>query len=168
MIVISSLSCALSTGLCHFRGQKWPCQLGRTGRSVLKREGDGATPTGVYRLENVYYRADRVPRPQTRLPIRRITAQTGWCDDPADRDYNRPVALPYPASHEELWREDHVYDLLVTLSHNTRPRRMNFGSAVFLHLSTPEKKATQGCIALDPDPLSWIIRHGGTREYIWI
>ena len=168
MIVISSLSDTLSTGLCHFRGQSWSCQLGRTGRSVLKREGDGATPTGLYRLEEVYYRPDRMPRPQTRLPVKRITAQTGWCDDPADRNYNRPVTLPYPASHEKLWRDDHVYDLLVTLSHNTRPRRMNFGSAVFLHLSTPAHTPTQGCIALDPDPLARIIRHVATREYIWI
>jgi len=119
--------------------------------SALKREGDGATPRGRYRLVEVLYRADRERRPATRLPLRAIRAGDGWCDDPADGRYNRPVALPCRAGHERMWRDDPLYDLVVVLSHNRRPRVRGRGSAVFLHVAGPGLAATQGCVAL-PKP----------------
>lgn len=125
-----------------------PCRIGRSGVAATKREGDGATPAGRWTLRRVLFRPDRVARPKTRLPVAPIAPRDGWCDAPRDRNYNRPVRLPYPASHERLWRDDHLYDLVAVLSHNERPRRHYHGSAVFLHLADPRGGPTAGCIAL--------------------
>src|SRR5262245_29116389 len=89
------------------------CAVGRSGRKARKREGDGATPVGRFRLLAVLYRPDRRRRPRTHLPVRPIGSTDGWCDTPSDRNYNRAVQLPYPAGAERLWREDNIYDLLV-------------------------------------------------------
>jgi L,D-peptidoglycan transpeptidase YkuD (ErfK/YbiS/YcfS/YnhG family) len=129
-------------------GLAYPCALGRTGRRALKREGDGATPRGIFRLEWVYYRPDRCPRPRTGLAVRAITPNAGWCDAPADRNYNRPVCHPYPASAEEMWRSDGLYDVVAVLDCNRRPRIRARGSAIFLHVARPGLTPTEGCIAL--------------------
>jgi L,D-peptidoglycan transpeptidase YkuD (ErfK/YbiS/YcfS/YnhG family) len=130
-------------------GATWmPCALGRTGRRALKREGDGATPAGSWPLRCVLYRADRVPRPRTRLPVQTIRPQDGWCDFPADRNYNRRVPLPYPASAERLWRQDGLYDVVVVLGFNDGPRVRGRGSAIFMHVASPGLAPTEGCIAL--------------------
>ena len=89
--------------------------------SRAKREGDSATPVGTWRLRSVLYRADRLERPQTGLEIRPIEPDDGWCDDPEDAFYNRPVRLPYHASAEQLWRPDNAYDLVVPLGYNDSP-----------------------------------------------
>jgi L,D-peptidoglycan transpeptidase YkuD (ErfK/YbiS/YcfS/YnhG family) len=138
-------------------GLAFACALGRGGRSARKREGDGATPIGRWRLLCVLYRPDRVRRPVTALPVRRLSPADGWCDAPADRNYNRPVRHPYPASAERLWREDGLYDLIVVLSHNTRPRVRGAGSAVFMHVARPGYPPTEGCIALRRDHLQRLL-----------
>jgi L,D-peptidoglycan transpeptidase YkuD (ErfK/YbiS/YcfS/YnhG family) len=125
-----------------------PCALGRGGRRALKREGDGATPIGLWPMREVLYRADRIARPVTRLPVSPIRPHDGWCDAPRDRNYNHRVALPYPAGHEVLWRDDHLYDLVVVLGYNDIPRIRGRGSAIFMHLATPGFTPTEGCIAL--------------------
>ena len=124
------------------------CALGRSGISRFKREGDGATPAGSFRPLEVRYRADRLQRPQTRLPTRPIAPDDGWGDAPFDANYNRPLRTPYPASHERMWRDDYLYDLLVVLDHNTCPRIHGRGSAVFFHLARPDYGPTEGCIAI--------------------
>lgn len=96
----------------------------------------------------VLYRADRLQRPRTALPVKPITPRDGWCDAPADRNYNRPVPLPYPASHERLWRGDHLYDLVIVLGYNDKPRSLGRGSAIFMHLARRSYAPTEGCIAL--------------------
>src|SRR5260221_8426781 len=96
----------LNRGILIAGGMRAPCALGRSGIMQTKREGDGATPAGRHRLIGLLYRPDRVRRPVTRLPVARIRRDDGWCDDRGDRRYNRPVRLPYAASHERLWRED--------------------------------------------------------------
>jgi L,D-peptidoglycan transpeptidase YkuD (ErfK/YbiS/YcfS/YnhG family) len=109
----------------------------------------------------VLYRADRLRRPVTGLAVSRIRRGEGWCDDPADRNYNRSVALPYPASAETLWREDHLYDVVVVLDHNRRPRVRGAGSAIFMHLAKPGLAPTAGCIALPrPAMLGLLARIG--------
>ena len=145
-----------------------PCRLGRSGIRSSKREGDGATPTGRWMLRRVLFRPDRTSRPRTRLPIKPITRQDGWCDAPADRNYNRHVCLPYPASHENLWRNDRLYDVVVVLSHNECPRRPYHGSAVFLHMADPKGKPTAGCIAVSPRDMRRLLAHcdPGTRIVI--
>lgn len=130
-------------------GNLWfPCALGRTGCRALKREGDGATPIGRWRMDGVLYRSDRVRRPRTALPVRRIGASDGWCDAAGDRNYNRPVHHPYPASAERLWRQDGLYDVVVVLAYNARPRVKGRGSAIFMHVAGPGYAPTEGCIAL--------------------
>jgi L,D-peptidoglycan transpeptidase YkuD (ErfK/YbiS/YcfS/YnhG family) len=99
-------------------------------------------------VREALYRADRMPRPRTGLRIRPIRPGDGWCDEPADRNYNRPVKLPFPRGHEGLWRRDWLYDIVVVLGYNDRPRSLGRGSAIFMHLARPGYKPTAGCIAL--------------------
>jgi L,D-peptidoglycan transpeptidase YkuD (ErfK/YbiS/YcfS/YnhG family) len=125
-----------------------PCALGRGGTTRFKREGDGATPVGRFRLLGCFYRADRGRRPPTRLPAAAIGPADGWCDDPSDRRYNRPVGLPYPARHERMWREDHLYDVVLDIAWNRGPVVRSRGSAIFLHLAQPDFAPTEGCVAV--------------------
>jgi L,D-peptidoglycan transpeptidase YkuD (ErfK/YbiS/YcfS/YnhG family) len=122
--------------------------LGKGGVSDDKREGDGATPEGCYPLRRVYYRPDHLTTPVCSLPKQAIEAADGWCDDPADVAYNRAVRLPYPASHEVLWRDDRLYDLLVVIGHNDAPPQPGKGSAIFMHVARPGYLPTEGCVAL--------------------
>lgn len=136
-------------GVVRVGSSTLPCALGRSGiRRVGKREGDGATPAGDLALVAVLYRRDRVPRPVTALSVRSIGRNDGWCDDPADRRYNRPVPLPHPARCERLWRDDRLYDIVVVLDWNLSRRRPGRGSAIFLHLARPGFAPTEGCVAV--------------------
>ena len=123
------------------------CALGRAGLGVRKREGDGITPVGIYRLEKAYFRADRGRRFRTGLGLSALCRQDGWCDASGDRNYNRLVKLPYPTSAERMWRDDALYDVLVVLSFNRLPRVQGGGSAIFMHVARPGYLATEGCIA---------------------
>ena len=131
------------------------CALGRGGvvSAGEKREGDGATPLGVWPLRRVLWRPDRLPRPATALPTAAIAPADGWSDDPADPLYNRPVSHPHPHSAERLWREDELYDVVVVLGHNDDPPLPGLGSAVFLHCAKPGLPPTEGCVALRRDDL---------------
>jgi L,D-peptidoglycan transpeptidase YkuD (ErfK/YbiS/YcfS/YnhG family) len=141
-------------GFLHIGAHIIPCALGRAGVRVRKREGDGATPCGVaLKILQVYYRADRIARPRTPLPVRVLRAQDGWCDAATDRNYNKFVSLPYRASSEALWRDDHVYDIILDLSWNRYPVQKGKGSAIFMHLSEVDRQGTAGCIALSYDHL---------------
>ena len=134
-----------------------PAALGRTGIHALKREGDGGTPLGRFHIRQVLYRADRVPRPRTSLPVRAIRQHDGWCDDPADRNYNRLIGLPSRRSAEGLKRDDHLYDLVLVLGYNDRPRVKGKGSAIFVHLARPGFTPTDGCIALTRHDLTMLL-----------
>ena len=123
-----------------------------------KREGDGATPAGVHPLRQVLYRQDRVSRPATGLPARPIRMHDGWCDDPRDPSYNRPVSLPHASSAERLWRDDHVYDVVVVIGYNDRPPSPGLGSAIFLHVARDRFAPTAGCVALAMDDLLAVLR----------
>ena len=131
-----------------WNGTRVRCAVGRAGIRLDKREGDGGTPVGAFTLRRVLYRADRLEAPRTGLPLSVINRDDGWCDDAAHPDYNRPVKLPFAASHEEMWLESHVYDIVVVLGHNDDPPVPGLGSAVFLHLTGPEYGGTAGCVAL--------------------
>lgn len=133
-----------------------PALIGAGGLTRNKREGDHATPVGFLPFRHVFYRADRVARPVTALRVEALAPGDGWCDDPAHRDYNRQVALPHPARHETLWRDDHCYDLCVVLGWNDSPVVPERGSAIFLHLP-PASGATEGCVALSEPLLRQLI-----------
>ncbi|MDN2565731.1 L,D-transpeptidase family protein [Aquibium sp. A9E412] len=137
-------------GLIAFAGTVRRCALGRGATTVLKREGDGATPLAAMPLTGGYFRPRRAGRrPAARLDLAPIGADLGWCDAPSDRNYNRPVRLPYPASAERMRRDDHLYDVCLVLDWNLRPRRRGRGSAIFLHLARPGFAPTEGCVAVD-------------------
>ncbi len=148
MVRVRALSASHHRGWLTVGGAVVPCALGRGGRRVIKREGDGATPIGTFRPLRVLYRADRVLRPRTTLPVRGIRPHDGWCDAPADANYNRLVRHPYPASAEQMWRADHLYDLVIVIDHNQHPRMRGAGSAVFLHLARDGFAPTAGCVAM--------------------
>ncbi len=135
-------------GILLVAGRQMNCALGRSGIAARKREGDGSTPAGRWPLRAAFYRPDRIARPCTMLPVRPLRITDGWCDDPADRNYNRPVRLPYPASSERLWREDGLYDLVVMLGYNDVPRSRSRGSAIFMHSTQDGLAPTEGCVAL--------------------
>lgn len=129
-------------------GGRLPVALGRAGIRADKREGDGATPRGLFRPVRLWWRADRGPRPRTLLPMRRIRPTDAWCEDPVDRRYNRPIWLQNNSPGDRLWRNDRLYDLIVELDHNMRPRVAGRGSAVFIHVARPDFSPTAGCVAL--------------------
>ena len=124
------------------------CALGPSGVRANKQEGDGATPAGLLRVRQVLYRSDRVRRPLTPHVVRPLRPSDGWCDAVGDRNYNRPVPHPYPASAEALWRQDGLYDVLVVLGYNDLPRVQGRGSCIFMHIARPGLAPTEGCIAL--------------------
>ena len=143
-----------------------PVALGRAGIRANKREGDGATPRGGFRLKRLWWRSDRHPRPATLLPARRIRPDDGWCEDPSDRHYNRPVKLPPTSTADRLARPDRLYDLIIELDHNTRPRVAGRGSAVFIHVARPGFAPTAGCVALELNSLRRLLARVGPRTRI--
>ncbi len=147
---------------------RFPVALGRAGIKANKFEGDGATPRGVFHPVRVWWRADRVARPRTLLPARRIHPADAWCEDPEDRRYNRPFRRTEGEPGDRLWRADHLYDLIVELDHNTRPRVAGRGSAVFIHLARPKFGPTAGCVGLRPRALQSLLRGLSKRTRIVI
>jgi len=145
-----------------------PVALGRGGIRANKREGDGGTPRGTFRLRRVWWRADRTPRPRTLLPVQRIRGDDGWCEDPRDRHYNQSIRLAPDHPGDRLKRADHLYDLIIELDHNTRPRVAGRGSAVFIHVARPGFGSTAGCVALERKRLSWLLSQVGPKTRIMI
>ena len=121
--------------------------IGRGSVKPLKREGDGGTPLGRLPIRMVLYRADRMVRPRTAFPVRAIRPGDGWCDDPSDRNYNRPVRRPTDGTAETMMRDDALYDVVLVLGYNDWPRVRNRGSAIFVHLARDRYTPTEGCIA---------------------
>ncbi len=149
----------LSEATMRFATHEIELRCGKTGgiAEAEKREGDMKTPFGKYKLKQVFYRADKVEKPKTILPVSEITPDMGWCDDPADPAYNTLIKKPYAASHEDMYREDDVYDIVVEISHNDNPPVPGLGSAVFLHLMRPEKTGTAGCLAFTHENLRFLL-----------
>jgi len=135
-------------GKLIWNGQTYPCAIGKGGIVQDKKEGDGATPVGRFPLKQVYYRPDRLKQPETILQTQAISSTDGWCDDPEHVAYNKPIKLPFKASHEELWRDDHIYDVIVVLGHNDNPPIPGKGSAIFFHIARNGFTGTEGCVAV--------------------
>ncbi len=124
------------------------CAFGRSGLTDKKEEGDGATPIGKWPLRQLFRRPDRPTPPDTSLPDREIAPDSGWCDDPGHESYNQLVKLPFSASHERLWRDDELYDLMVPLGYNDDVIVPGKGSAIFFHLAKKNYQPTEGCVAI--------------------
>jgi L,D-peptidoglycan transpeptidase YkuD (ErfK/YbiS/YcfS/YnhG family) len=145
-----------------------PVALGRGGIQADKREGDGGTPRGRFRALRLWWRADRLPRPRTLLPVRRIGLADAWCEDPADRRYNRPLRRSANEPGDRLGRADNLYDLIIEIDHNVRPRVAGRGSAVFILVARRSFAPTFGCIALTARDLRILLGRVTTKTRILI
>ena len=148
--VHSSVKTTIFSGVLTAGSVTIRCSIGRTGASWLKKEGDGRTPKGRFRLLDGYYRPGSFRNQRGFRPIR---PNSGWCDDPRNPNYNQPVKLPIAASHENLWRDDGVYDVILILDYNIYPRIRDRGSAIFFHLARQGFEATEGCVAIPADAM---------------
>ena len=127
----------------HFK-----CSIGKNGITSKKREGDFKTPKGIYRIDNLYYREDRLKKPETSLKCIRIKENMGWCDDILQpKKYNRLIKTNTNIKHDKLRRSDHKYDLIIPIKYNFNNPIPGKGSCIFIHL-TNNYKPTYGCIAL--------------------
>lgn len=167
-ICVRAAAGARSRGWLSFGTLIIPVALGRGGIRANKREGDGATPRGRFHPVRLWWRADRAARPATSLPVRPITPLDAWCEDPADRRYNQPIRLAAGRLGDRLRRDDHLYDYIVEIDHNQRPRIAHRGSAVFVHLARDNFGPTAGCVAMRKGAMLQLLRRMGPRTPIVI
>jgi len=152
--------------LLHCGEKTYRCTIGKNGMSADKKEGDGCTPVGIFPLRECWYRLDRMEAPKTRLPLKILRPEDGWCDEPSHAKYNRHVTLPFDSSHEILFRDDEVYDVIVPLGYNDGPIVPGKGSAIFMHIAHEDYRGTEGCIALSKADLLEILRQCDTNTVI--
>ena len=131
-----------------YKGYKLKCSVGKSGLSKSKREGDLATPKGIFGLEKIYYRKDRIKTIKCKLNKRIIRKNMGWCDDIRSGKYNKEIKFPFKYSAEKLHRHKKNYDLLINIKYNYRPAIKNKGSAIFLHITNNNYNPTKGCVAI--------------------
>ena len=136
---------------------KFKCSVGKNGLKTKKKEGDNSTPKGNFKIGKVYYRSDRVRKPETRLKTKIIRKNMGWCNDPYSRNYNKEISLNKKNKGEKLFRSDGAYDILIVIEYNTKKIIPFKGSAIFIHL-TENYSTTQGCIALNKNDLLILLK----------
>ena len=156
----------VQNNIATWGSKTFDCSIGYSGIVEEKKEGDGGTPTGRFPFREVYYRSDRVGTISTPLPTTAIETSDGWCDDPKDPMYNKHIKLPYDASHEKLWREDRVYDVILIVGQNDAPVIPGKGSAVFVHLRRPEGSPTEGCVAFSLENLLEILEECNDQSHL--
>ena len=147
VLTVQADSADSSLGWATLGSHRWRCAVGAGGIREDKVEGDSATPAGEFPLRRFYFRNDRLVLPTVGLPARPISRHDGWCDDPRADAYNRLVHVPNDWSHEKMWREDGLYDLVVVVGYNDDPPEGEWGSAIFLHIARDDMAATRGCVA---------------------
>jgi L,D-peptidoglycan transpeptidase YkuD (ErfK/YbiS/YcfS/YnhG family) len=157
-----------SRGWLTAGGQTVPVALGRGGIRANKREGDGGTPKGIFRPRQLWWRADRHPRPPTFLPVRAIGPEDAWCEDPSSRHYNQPIRRDRTRGGDRLRRDDHLYDFIVEIDHNSAPRIAGRGSAVFLHLARENFGPTAGCVSMTQSAMLRLLARLGPETRIVI
>ena len=140
-----------------FKNFKFRCSLGENGISNKKREGDGITPRGIFKLTKLFYREDKIKNIIAKIKTVKIKKNMGWCDDPKSKFYNKLIKLPSKFSHEKLYRKDNIYNIVVVLDYNLNPIIKNKGSAIFIHVAKKNYKTTQGCLGLKQNDLIKLI-----------
>lgn len=134
--------------LLLYKGYKLKCSIGKSGITNSKKEGDHATPKGIFKLGLLYYRKDRISLPKCKIKSRVIKKNMGWCDDSKSKKYNREIILPFKYTAEKLYRKDRIYDFFINIKYNYSPTIKKKGSAIFLHNANKKYKPTKGCIAI--------------------
>jgi len=140
-----------------YKGYKLKCSIGKSGLTNFKKEGDLATPKGLFRLGLLYYRNDRIKSPKCRIKKRVIKKNMGWCNDIKSKKYNTEISFPFKYGAEKLYRKDNIYDIFINIKYNHFPIIQGKGSAIFLHLSHKKHKPTSGCVAVKKEDLIKIL-----------
>jgi len=140
-----------------YKSLRFKCSIGKTGITLFKKEGDLATPKGIFKLGLVYYRKDRNKTIKSKLKKKIITRNMGWCDDARSKEYNTEINFPFKYSGEKLYRKDNIYDIFVNIKYNQNPAIKKKGSAIFLHIAKKNNKPTEGCIAVSKKDLLQIL-----------
>ena len=147
------------SGYLKYKDFKFKCALGKAGVGKKKIEGDNITPKGTFEIVKIYYRSDRIKKIYSKIKLFKINKKMGWCNDPTSKKYNQLIKLPSKYTHEKLYRQDNVYDLVVVLNYNTTPIIKNKGSAIFIHVAKKNYKKTEGCVALKKEHLVKLIKN---------
>ena len=136
------------SGYLKYKNYKFKCALGKSGIGKKTKEGDNITPKGTFNVIKIYYRGDRIKELSSKFKLIKSTKKMGWCDDPKSKKYNQLIKLPTKYSYENLYRRDNIYDLILVLNYNMKPKIKNKGSAIFIHVAKKNYKKTAGCIAI--------------------
>jgi len=131
-----------------YKSYKLKCSIGKSGITKFKKEGDLATPKGLFRLGTLYYRKDRNKILDSKLKKKIIRKNMGWCDDSRSKKYNRQINFPFKYKAEKLYRKDKIYDIFINIKYNYSPVLKGKGSAIFLHIANRQYKSTKGCVAI--------------------
>ena len=134
--------------LLLYKGYKLKCSIGKSGITNSKKEGDFASPKGIFKLGLLYYRKDRIKLLKCKIKKKIIKKNMGWCNDSRSKKYNQEIYFPFKYHAEKLYRKDNIYDIFINIKYNYRPSVKNKGSAIFLHLANSNYKPTSGCIAI--------------------
>ena len=133
------------------------CSIGKNGTKANKIEGDKSTPKGTFLLKEVYYRTDRIKNIKTKLKLKKIYPNMGWCDDPLNKSYNSLINIKNNIHYEKMFRKDHKYDIVIVLDYNLKKPIPYKGSAIFIH-TTKNYKSTNGCISLSKKDLLILLK----------
>ena len=144
--------------LLSYDGISFFCIFGRDGVTENKIEGDWKTPTGTFPIRKIYYRNDRIEKLETKIESTPISQDDIWCDDSQTPEYNTITKLPFSGSHENLWRDDELYDMVIVIGYNDKPAIPNKGSAIFIHLIKENMQYTKGCIAIKKEDMLSLIK----------
>ena len=131
-----------------YKGYKLKCSIGKSGLTNFKKEGDLATPKGLFKLGLLYYRKDRIKSLKCKIKKKVIKKDMGWCNDSRSKKYNQEIYFPFKYSAEQLYKRDRIYDIFINIKYNHSPIIKEKGSAIFLHLSNKKYKPTSGCVAI--------------------
>ena len=156
------------SGYLKYKDFKFKCALGKAGVGKKKIEGDNITPKGTFEIVKIYYRSDRIKKIYSKIKLFKINKKMGWCNDPTSKKYNQLIKLPSKYTHEKLYRQDNVYDLVVVLNYNRTPIIKNKGSAIFIHVAKKNYKKTEGCVALKKKHLVKLIKNIKSKTKIII
>ena len=142
----------------QYKNFYFKCVIGKKGLALNKKEGDKKTPKGLFGIDKLFFRKDRIKKVKTKLKSIPIRRNMGWCDDTTNaRKYNRLIKVSKKIKHEKMYRSDSSYDLVIPINYNFFKPQLNKGSAIFLHV-TKNYKPTAGCIAISKNDFLILLR----------